>query len=95
MIAAPPTAPTVLMVSYSFPRPGSGHGSIVGGERMRQFARYLPEHGFTPLVLTHRGIEQPDLQLQLEIAHLHEKVDHMQEDILSRLAAIEKRLPRS
>ncbi len=26
---------------------------VVGGERIKQFARYLPEHGFDPIVVTH------------------------------------------
>lgn len=35
-----------------------------------------------------------NLKAELEIAHLHEKVDHMNSDILERLAAIEKTLGR-
>lgn len=57
----PPSPLSALLVSYAFPRPGSGRGSLVGGERMRQFAKYLPEHGITPVVLTHGGLKQPQL----------------------------------
>jgi glycosyltransferase involved in cell wall biosynthesis len=49
--------PKILVVSYAYPSAqSSGWGAAVGGERMRQFVRHLPEHGIDPVVLTHAGL---------------------------------------
>jgi glycosyltransferase involved in cell wall biosynthesis len=45
----------ILIVSYAYPRPGAGWGGVVGGERMRQFAKHLPAHGIETCILTHCG----------------------------------------
>jgi glycosyltransferase involved in cell wall biosynthesis len=49
----------ILVVSYAYPTATTGPRASVGGERVRQFVRHLPHHGFDPVVITHRGARTP------------------------------------
>src|SRR4029453_12834731 len=47
----------VLMLAFHFPP----FGKSTGGQRVVSFARHLPRHGWTPIVLTARENAYPEI----------------------------------
>ena len=82
----------VLLVTFHFPP-----DAAVGAFRCQKFAKYLPEHGWTPHVLTvrERYYEQLDPMRVSDVASVHVTRTRMLPSPLSALMAVRDRILRA